>query len=41
MRIIAGVAWNDKNRFLGRDCTKAPGYNFFSDRLVNKLKIKN
>ena len=40
-RIISGVAWNDKNRFLGRDCTKAPGYNFFSDRLVNKRKIKN
>ena len=33
-RIIEGVAWNDKNRFLGKDCSKSSGYNFFKDTLI-------
>lgn len=33
-RVVDGVVWNDKNRFLGMDCTKAPGYNIFSKQLV-------
>jgi len=41
-RIIEGVAWNDKNRFLGKDCTRANGYNFFKDAIIvlkNRKKV--
>jgi predicted ATP-dependent serine protease len=39
-RIVNGVAWNDKNRFLGKDCSKAHGYNFFKNNLT-MIKNKN
>jgi predicted ATP-dependent serine protease len=40
-QVINGVAWNNKNRFLGRDCTRAAGYNFFKNVLMkSKQKIK-
>jgi predicted ATP-dependent serine protease len=37
-RVISGIAWNDKNRFLGKDCSKASGYNFFKDTVINRRK---
>ena len=40
-RVISGVAWNDKNRFLGKECTKAPGFDFFRGGVIVRKKILN
>jgi RecA-family ATPase len=37
-RVIDGVVWNDKNRYLGKDCSKADGYDVFKNVLVKQSK---
>jgi hypothetical protein len=35
-RVVDGIVWNDKNRFLGHDCNTAKGYNIFNKRIVSR-----
>jgi predicted ATP-dependent serine protease len=37
-RVIEGVVWNDKNRYLGKDCSQADGYNIFKNAIINQKK---